>query len=438
MFSTPSEDERTYLGFISQAYFGRHFLDSDPAAIALQTEMMTRTLFVFDSVYLIRLLARSALGHALPYQLHSQMRQAGCALITTELLLDEVVEHAQWAWRLLNEKGAKSSEVIDCLRGAASDSVNVFLQGYALDEMYGPDRSFQSYFDEMLKAGGEIPNSGCVRSVLEDAGVRVVALREYEISSKEVSTMCVRAEADIRSRRERYGTLRHDRQVQAEAQIAVFVNLVRQGRMPKTEAEHEESFFISPSRVVDQLPGLSKRVCIDPQVLYNWLLTMLPISPDDADALFDCLVWGLSEAGIDLVPRERLEQVFGSTVEASQAGIAEVKAEHRELVREKYAVDPDTLFSNVDPLATPYVEGRLNMSLLSLQEEKHNAQIERLREQALKAGRDPSKIEVDRKEYERLRQRDEERKRRAKQRERSRASSPKKRRKRSSRRRGVR
>jgi hypothetical protein len=108
---SPKEEEIKYLGLLSQAYFGRHLLGVDPSSIQIQKKNFTETIFIADSNFIIPLLARGSDGNKHAYTLFKKLTNLNCKIFTSELLLTECVEHARWAWSLLDKHGETSNQM---------------------------------------------------------------------------------------------------------------------------------------------------------------------------------------------------------------------------------------------------------------------------------------------------------------------------------------
>ena len=63
VLSAPRPEEKRYLGLLTQAYFGRQLLGTDPGAISIQRTNLSSTVFIADSNFIIPLLAEGSVGH---------------------------------------------------------------------------------------------------------------------------------------------------------------------------------------------------------------------------------------------------------------------------------------------------------------------------------------------------------------------------------------
>lgn len=423
VISGPSDEEKRYLGLYTQAYFGRHLLGIDPSAIAIQQNNLSSTVFIADSNYIIPLIAEGSLGHQYAQNLYMKLNNLNCRIVTSDLLLVECNEHARWAWKLLREHGSVSSATIDAVRGARGYRQNAFLTGYLNHTDFGPGISFRRYFARIFDSSGDLPNEDEIAESLRKKGIIVQSLTGWQGFKEEFLFEQEKVQVEIERRRRNNLTYTHDRQVKAEAEVAVIITNLRKNILRIDDNKTMDAFFLSNSRVIDNLPLQAHKVCMTPEALFEWILSIGEISKDDANAIFDQLLWDLAKEGINIVPRKELLHLFHNTIDASKTKLSELISEYRELIREKYAADPEEAFKGIDPLSLPNVADEISISILkSLSERLKTA--EQKAKQAEKIGK--NKID-DYKEYVKLKEEKRQRKRKARKRELARKSNPKRR-----------
>jgi hypothetical protein len=180
--------------------------------------------------------------------------------------------------------------------------------------------------------------------------------------------------------------------------------------------------FITHSRVLDDLPGIPSFICISPASLFNWLLTVRAVEPEDAIALFEEILRTMSLAGAEIIPRRQLIRVFAGVTDASRSRVEELKSEQRELMHERYALDPDEAFKDVNPLAWPTIENSVEKDMVAALQDR----LVRKESETAALQQKVAKSEKEKKYYERLKAKDEARKRRNKKKARREKSKPKK------------
>ena len=146
VLSDPQKSERVYLGFLTQAYFGKHIAGVDEESIALRRELLSQTVFVLDSHFIIVLLARGCTAHDHAVELVKMLTDAKTVLIATDLILVETTEHIDWAIKQVTATGQGTSlqKAFDAARGVAGQT-NSFLLGYSECRARGECDSFGQY-----------------------------------------------------------------------------------------------------------------------------------------------------------------------------------------------------------------------------------------------------------------------------------------------------
>jgi hypothetical protein len=387
VLSEPRDEEKQYLGILTQAFFGKHVLARDPEGLIVRRDILRSSILIADSSFLIPLLAKGSAGFNYAVRLQQLVSEAGCSLLTTRLLLDELVEHALWAWKLLNKCGAPSGDVLDAARGARGYRSNGFLVGYLNHPQYGPDVPFQKYFDDVVSAEGGKPSAEGVARSLELRGIIVQSISDLQGFKEEMWHEQETAKTQIKERREKNRTFTRDRQIQAEAEVAVMVSNIRRQKLSFPPRGHGEGFFLSHSRVVDGLPGQSQHLCLAPESLFELLMLTLPVDPEDAEAIYDQLLWELALSRFDVVPRHSMQLLFHNTIEASRDRLDEHIVNHKEILREVFTSDPEHAFQDIDLLSLPSIAGEVDAAILKALEEKVLREAELRKEAEAKAKR---------------------------------------------------
>jgi SIR2-like domain len=370
ILTLPTQEERKFLGYLTQAYFAKHLLGIEPSTIGIEKETIKSTVFIADSNFIIPLLAEGSVGHLYAKSLYDKLIKSGSCVVTSDLLLTECIEHAKWSWDFLNKNGSSSYEIIDALRGARGFKQNAFLTGYINNEEFGPDVYFKKYFAKIFGNYGEAPKEKDFIDILDKIGIKNKPLNSWLGFLDEMYHEEEIVQKEIRNRRERNNTYKHDRQVKAEAEVAIIVSKVRSRVLSIEGIDLNEAYFLSYSRVVDGISGQAQKICIFPESLFEWILSINEISEDDANAIYDQMLWELSKNGLELVPRQQLLRMFNNTVDASRHKLNDVIEEHKDIIRDLYSADPEKAFSDIDPLFVPSVADAVSKEVLRIMKER--------------------------------------------------------------------
>ena len=212
---------------------------------------------------LVRLLSEGSDSHEFAANLIRDLVSCGAILTTTSLLLEETAEHARWAARLIDRHGEHSQQVIAALRGRGEYRTNRFLLGYFLGSM--PDTNFTKYLGRMLGMDkSDHITSAVVAARLTSLGIQSISFNEWNGIDQDCKVKREKIQKEIVRRRSEKGTYKHNRQTQAEAEVAIIVDGIRSGKLQPSGAEAHDAFFVSGTRVVDRLPNLERRICLFP------------------------------------------------------------------------------------------------------------------------------------------------------------------------------
>ena len=390
VLSEPRQQEKVYLGFLTQAYFGKHIAGFDERSISIRQQLLAETTFVLDSHFLIYLLAKGCVAHEHAAELFRLLSTSKAPMVATDLILVETVEHLEYAMRKIGNSSRKvsSNQLFEAAQKRFGVN-NAFIAGYYKSLADGNRTNFSSYVvDTMSATGSDILPVDMINDAVRGIGICIDRPRDWPLFDETVWHDSIEMEEQIKSRREEHGSYKHDRQVEAEAQVAGIVCAIREGRLrPPGTTKSSQAFFVTQSRILDGLSGKPQRLCIAPSSLYQWLVSTIPFTEEMAANVFDHLLLELIETGVQFVPREQVIRAFGEIVQAGRETIQKVVSEHRTLVEELYGKEDSAEFFNIDGLLVPGAAEHLSMTVLretrerlALEEAKRRSAEKRIRE----------------------------------------------------------
>jgi len=359
VLSNPNEGEGKYIGLELQAKFGVHLLGLDPTTIQIRADDLSRTLFLLDSNTLIPLLARSSPGHQSAATLIEKLRSSGAIVATTSLLAEEIAEHARWASKKVD--GPTRGLGVDALKaalGMGGQRSNAFLDGFVEEVATGrTGTDFGRYLADTCGArnGGRTCSVDGIVTRLGAYGIVCKPFPEWDGLAPELLEKRGEYEEKITQMRQQHHTFNHDRQVRAEAEALLLVVGARQHLVTLQTKEFLNAYFISPTRIIDEIRASTYSVTMQPGSTLQWLYTIQPFNDQELATLTNSLLWDLSQSGLAIVDRSKLQAAFGPLVRASKETLNAELIRHRTLVAEQYGVDADRAFSESDDLVTPVV-----------------------------------------------------------------------------------
>ena len=398
-----------FLGLLCQAYFGQQLVGASETLAKVDLDLISGTCYV-----LVRLLAEGSEFHEFAANLIGDLVTCGAILTTTSLFLKETVEHAHWAARLIDRHGEDSQQVIAALRGLGGYRANQFLLGYFLGSL--PDTNFTEYLERMLRMDKSTSvTSEVVADRLTSLGIQSLSFDGWEGFDPDCLVQRETVRQEIYQRRFEQGTYKHERQTQAE-----IVDGIRGGKLQPPGAKAQDAFFLSSTRVVDRLPNLERRICLFPEGLAQWLWSSQATSPRHAGLVFQQLLWGLAQGGVEFVDRKTLLHRFSGVIEVAETDIKTLTSSRWECLVEKYGPDPTAAFTDTDPLDFPRLADEVRQEAFT----KIEAALEATKKQAREARAAGKISEKERDELARLRANQKERRRKAQRKQRAAQSKP--------------
>jgi hypothetical protein len=409
----PTDAERKYIGTAVQARFALHLLKLDPTSLETRLKEMTATCFLLDSSTLIPLAARSCRANAAATGLAQKILSLGAHLVTTPLLAEEVAEHARFAEKVVPSRGnSVREELLQAAQGRLSTKNNEFIDGL-LAEIGRGDRGYdlQRYLDEVLgpaHAARRLTGDH-ISHTLRSLRVEVIGLDQWKGFAQEMWADRDAAQGDIEAKRRANHTFRHDRQVKAEAEALVIVRGIRATKLSSSTASPTYAYFVSQTRVVDEVEGGATPITMRPEFVLQWINTLTACDPSELALITDSLFAELAEKNLAIVDAATLTTVFSPLVAASKEQLEAEISKHRQILAHRYGEDGVNSFSDVADHEVPIVLSSIRAQEVDdLKDEvKHERELRRKAEQSATLDR------KDKEELAKLRYEKKERNRRA-------------------------
>lgn len=423
----PTEQEKTYLGLLTQAYFGQNLIGAIDNVRKLDQEFLGKSCFFLDSNVIILALAQGADGYLSTNEFIKELKSLGSKLITTDLLINEVSDHANWALKFAQRAKQDEGEFLDVARGARGYRPNLFIQGFVRSKLTEAGDTFDEY---MHKIFGKTKRSKATDLEIRNTVCRIADeanFNQWDDFNQEWFVQRDYIQAEIQRRREMRGTYKGPDQTKAEAEIALLVTKIRQNITGYSGMKFKGSFFISYTRVIDNIQKLEQRIVLPPEGLIQWLWSSSRIDTTRAQAIFEMTLHALSQHGVEFMPEELLLRRFSGVVEASERRFEKLVQERRADLIDKFGADPLKAFESCSDIDKPLIE-RLAAQYLLDKMETRLKESQKLKEEAEKKAKISEK---ERQELSRFRARQAVKKQKHEKKKRSVVSDPKKKRNRS-------
>ena len=150
-------------------------------------------------------------------------------------------------------------------------------------------------------------------------------------------------------------TFKHERQVQAEAEALLLIKGLRNQTIQIADHTVNSAFFVSYTRIIDEIGGEGLPVTMRPESALQWVSTLVPGSPDEYQVLVDNLLWELSERGYRIVNPKVLRNAFAPLATASRESMQEEATRHGTLIAQRFGQNPEDAFNEIGDIEFPLV-----------------------------------------------------------------------------------
>ena len=372
----PSVQQREYLTSVSQGYFLYHLLGLDPKCGKVRRDVFDRTLWLCDSSIILPRVAIGCNGHEYAVELFRLLIEEDALLCTTSRLLEEVWKHLTWSVDFMRQFGSDSIEVLRAALMQGSYRKNLFLEGYIRLGADGHVSSFEEYLRLML------PNKPLTRSAFEEnvsgAGLRVLDIEEVDGFEQDDWSDLEETKAEIQREREGRRTYRSPLQVEAEAEVSVFLKNLRSEKYSVSglsSARH--FFFVSQSHVLDRLSRLEAVMTWTPEALYRYLAT-LPGRQIDPELLQKCMLEDYYYAGVSFIDKRRFAEFFRPSIDAAKASFEREVDNYVRDVWDTHMGDIHDVFRRMEDLDKPFFLAQMGWQMADAERRKAESVSQRL------------------------------------------------------------
>ena len=367
----PSPPQRKYLASVSQGYFLYHLLGLDPKFCQVRQDIFQRTLWLCDSSVMLPLVAAGCHNYDYAVELFQTLAEAKALLFTTPKLLQETWEHFDWALRFMKTAGSESPEFLRAALVMGSYKQNLFLDGYIRLSADGQIGTFKDYIDLIFRSG-TIDRSSFDRSIIR-AGIHVSNISDLKGFVQEDWGEIEEAKAEIQSGREQRGIYRSSLQVESEAEVWTLVKNLRSGKYSIAGLEGmEKVYFLSQSRVIDQVFQPEAVATWTPEALYRYL-SALPGKQTNPDLLQQCMLNEYYYAGISFIDKDRYVRFFGPSIDSAKASYEKEKSKYVSELEEAYTKNLDEAFDKTPDLEKPFFVAQMGWRLAEASEQREES-----------------------------------------------------------------
>ena len=369
------------LNYFAKAFFCIQALGANQTINGIVADVIRDRALLIDANILIPLTARHEDRHQFLVAVINACHAAGISLYTTELALDEVRRHANWALNLTEDFGTLSADVLYAATGQGEYGANAFLKGFISFDPNVRDRSFLQYLRECF--GGSYGASQFRDYFHTELGITVLdqeTVREVIEQHRQVFD-----EARSKISQWNYQRNEDDRktEIRIESEAEAFITVtnwdIARGLMVAGTGSQCSylTYGTTVGRLGATLTQSLEMVSVQPEVIWE-ILTTLDVNPSDNIPEFRSLMnasyFRMSDHFID---KERYRTFFRPVIDAARAKLQGIHPFLQELLGvsltdeylDGYAVeDIPAVLSSVESAATRRFSSEESITLQVVEE----------------------------------------------------------------------
>lgn len=319
-------------------------------------------------------------NHNYAVELFQILVEANSLLFTTPKLLRETWEHLDWAIRFMKATGAESPEFLRAALLKGSYRQNLFVDGYIRLCADGQVGTFEDYLEMVFQTGKRDHPS--FESSVTSSGIAIISIADIEGFVKDDWGEIESCKNEIQNEREKRGIYRSSLQVESEAEVWIMVKNLTSGRYSMGSLGNvEKVYFVSQSRVIDQVFQPNSVVTWTPEALFRYL-TALPGKETNPDLLQQCMLNEYYYAGISFIDKDRYVRFFGPSIDAAKLSYKKERDNYIKKLEEDSAKDRDLddAFEKTPDLEKPFFVAQMGWRVAEWSQQREKLAIQRASE----------------------------------------------------------
>ena len=407
-----SHEIKEYLGALSQGYFAYHALALDQNCSDERLNLARGKTWILDSSMILALLATNSLNYDYARDFLERMKQLGLRCCTTEKLFYEVQEHADWAIRNFAGEPSDSPRLLLAVQAGAGYKQNLFLDGFTKWSASQGNPKLYNYMAECL--GKDYPKdlAASTKKQILNLGIDVLPFSQWPGFSETLFERRDRLSEQIADSRRSRSTYSGSSQCDAEAEVVIITEMAN-------------VVFLSQSSFLNNYS--SKPIVWKPETMFRFL-TLFSSVPPATDMLYQCMTQDFFYAGFDIIDEQSITNYASPLVHQARMKLETERAEYEKVLGKDRLTELEAKFEQTPDAQKPFYSMQFAFYVASQAEALRKIAVER----ATRAEDRTELTQKERKQYERLKAKQEQRKRKAIQgRRRKQSKQSKKRRKKS-------
>lgn len=315
----PSKEIRDYLALLCNGYFIHYILGHEENARQQRLDFIKKNKIYLDSSILLPLLAKGCQNNQYVEDLILKIRKLNTELYITHNLLQEVIEHANWAIRNYGDKTVKDFSFYTNLLGVGNKKENLFVEGGINWLTKNSYMNFQSYIEFVFGENYKIKINENIEKMLTEYGIRILDKDKYDNFKDEHYFKFEEFKDKIKKDRISKNSFRSELQCSTESELLV-ISLI------------EPINFLTHTTNLKQFDELGNISHWYPESIYRFIqMNDVSVNLDD---LYNCMISGLYNCGIKSINKEDIEKIINPFIPQAELKLDEIKRNYNKKMSE--------------------------------------------------------------------------------------------------------
>lgn len=317
----PTSIMKEYLSVLTQGYFSYHALGLDSACYNDRLQLANKSKWIVDSSILLPFFALDCNNHEYAIDLIGRIQKSGLSCITTESLLSEVVEHANWAFNHIVRLEKSRVEMLQVSLGSPGYKQNLFISGYMKWEKNEGNPNFSNYMKNCVGIGSAAKLKDSIRTSLTNHNIEVIDFEKIPELTNEIIERKEILSKEIEVIRRKNGSFRSIDQCAAESEVILLNELF-------------DTSFISQSVHLNRVSAKKGLVTWTPEAMYRFLTLLSNVTPT-TNLIYECMTQDFFYSGFNIVDKDSIASFVSPMIKQSRMELSQEMKNYEDVIGKK-------------------------------------------------------------------------------------------------------
>ena len=404
MFCEPRDAEKAYVGRVAEGFLTYHALGVFGVVYNERMSQLASTVWLLDSNVLIHLVSEGYTAGVGVRECVKWLNQKHVQLYTTENLFKELMGHLKFAFKIIEDHGENSVQMMAAATGASPyHKSNAFLQGYLEVKARGGVGGWENHCLSVFNTTGLSTES--VRDLLLRLGVEVLGfsdwpgfneIRDYGMQQEYVHRIVERCKTfpsfsgqhlnnNEVSFRDPY------EKAKPESEALCIIKGERSGVLDvSSRGDRRAAWFVSDTSLLNAVFDEDRVTW--PPIAFEMHISSLLNNAHSEDVAFSAVVEMVAQSGYAVISPESMFRSFSGLIDEETLSVERERCVLEENLSDKYSESPDKVLARLSPIDRPLAAQQLKTEALSEEVRRRRHADERAEKAEKKADENEKKL----------------------------------------------